>query len=52
MQKGEHMLKLANIYGDNMVFQQGETIRIWGYCDYEEMVTVEWMENGVCIAQI
>lgn len=45
------MIKLANIYGDNMVFQQGEPVIIWGYCDNKSRILIRWFENDCCIAE-
>lgn len=44
------MIKFANIYSDNMIFQQGKPIRLWGFCDTDTAVTAEIIENGKAIA--
>lgn len=45
------MIKFANIYGNNMVFQQGEPVIIWGYCDNSSKILIQWLEEDYCIAE-
>lgn len=39
-------IRLAGIFADNMVLQRDQPIRIWGWADIGEEVTVEFAEHS------
>src|ERR1041385_3244043 len=40
-------IKLAGIFGDNMVLQQGMPLPVWGWADDGEVVTVQFRDQKI-----